>query len=72
MRPSYISRIHRETGDSMYDSIGGVEMKNMKLKERIEELKYALMPLPLLSSPLKIAKHTTPTTQLKGSSILLT
>jgi nucleoside-triphosphatase THEP1 len=67
MRPSYISRIHRETEDSMYDSIGGVETKNTKLKERIEELKYALMPLPLLSSPLKITKPTTPATQLKGS-----
>jgi hypothetical protein len=32
MRPSHISTIHKETGDNLYDSIGGIEAKNTKLK----------------------------------------
>jgi hypothetical protein len=40
--PSQISRIHRAIGDS----IGGLEAKNTKLKERIKELEDTLMPLP--------------------------
>jgi hypothetical protein len=72
MRPSQISRIHRATGDALDDSIGGLEAKNTKLKERIKELEDTLMPLPLLSSPLTIVRPTTPTAKLKGSSSLLT
>jgi hypothetical protein len=54
------------------DSIGGLEMKNMKLKERMKEMEDTLMPLPLLSSLLTIARPTTPAAKLKGSSSLLT
>jgi hypothetical protein len=71
MLPSQISKIHRETGDSLDDSIGGLEEENMKLKERIKELEDTLMLLPLLSSPLKIIGTTTPSAKLKGSSSLL-
>jgi hypothetical protein len=39
MRFSQISQIHRETGDALDDSIGGLEVDNSKLKERIKELK---------------------------------
>jgi hypothetical protein len=42
------------------------------LKERIKELEDALMPLPLLSSPLSIVRPTTPVVKLKGYSSLLT
>jgi hypothetical protein len=42
------------------------------LKERIKELEDALMPLPLLASPLSIVRPITPTVKLKGSSSLLT
>jgi hypothetical protein len=56
----------------MDESIGGLEMENMKLKERIKELEDTLMPLPLLSSPLKCFGPTTPTAKLKGSSSLHT
>jgi hypothetical protein len=42
------------------------------LKERIKELEDALMPLPLLSSPLSIVRFTTPIVKLKGYSSLLT
>jgi hypothetical protein len=72
MRPSQISKIHREIVDALDDSIGGLEAENMKLKERIKELEDTLMPLPLLSSPLTIVRPTTPTAKLKGSSSILT
>jgi hypothetical protein len=72
LRPSQISRIHRATKDALDDSIGGLEAENTKLKERIKELEDALMPLPLLSSPLSIVRPTTPVVKLKGSSSLLT
>jgi hypothetical protein len=72
MRPSHISRIHRETGDALDDSIGGPEAKNTKLKERIKGLEDTLMPLRLLSSPLTIVGPTIPTNKLKGSLSLLT
>ena len=36
MRPSQISRIHKEIDDALDDSIGGLEEKNIKLKEMIK------------------------------------
>jgi hypothetical protein len=71
MRPSQISKIHKVTKDVMDDSIGGLETKKMKLKERIKELEDALMPLPLLSSYFSIIRPTTPTVKLKRYSSLL-
>jgi hypothetical protein len=68
---SHISIIHREIGDALDDSIGGLEAKNTKLKERIKELKETLMPLPLII-PLAIVGPTTPAAKLKGSSSSLT
>jgi hypothetical protein len=65
MRPSQISKIHRETGDALDDSIDGLEAENAKLKERIKELETALMPLPILASPLTMVKPTTPGIKLK-------
>jgi hypothetical protein len=67
MQPSQISKIHRETGDS----IDGLEVENVKLKERIKELENALMPLPILECPLSMVKPNTLSIKLKGSSILL-
>jgi hypothetical protein len=72
MQPSQISKIHRETRDSLGDSSGGLEAENTKLKERIMELEDASMSLPLFVSPLSIVKPTTPIFKLKGSSSLLT
>jgi hypothetical protein len=72
MRPSQISKIHRETGDALDDSIDGLEAENAKLKEKIKELETSLMPLPILASPLTMVKPTTPGIKLKGSSSFLT
>jgi hypothetical protein len=54
MQPSQISQIHRATGDALDDSIGGLEVENAKLKERVKELEEALMLLPVLASPLEM------------------
>jgi hypothetical protein len=72
MRPSQISIIHKATSDALDDSIGGIEAKNINLKERIKELEETLMPLPLLTSPLAIVGSATPATKIRGSSSLLT
>jgi hypothetical protein len=72
MRPSHISKIHIEIRDALDDSIGGLEEENTKLKERIWEQEDALMPLPLLESPLSIVRPNTPVVKLKGYSSLLT
>jgi hypothetical protein len=72
MRPSQISQIHRTTGDALDNSIECLEAENIRLKEQIKELEGALMPLPMLASPLAMIGPTTPTANLKGSKILLT
>jgi hypothetical protein len=53
------------------DSIGGIEVEIIKLKERVKKLEETLMPLPLLSSPFVIFGITTLVAKIKGSSILL-
>jgi hypothetical protein len=72
MRPSQISIIHRAISDALDESIFGLEVEKMKLKERIKKMEETLMPLPLISSPLKIVGPTTPAAKLKGSSRLIT
>jgi hypothetical protein len=72
MRSSQISKIHKEIGDALDDSIDGLEAENAKLKERIRKLENALIPLPILASPLSMVKPTTLAIKLKGSSSLLT
>jgi hypothetical protein len=66
-----ISQTHRATRDALDDSIGGLEAENAKLKEIIKELEEALMPLPVLASPLAMIGPTTPAVKLKGYSSLL-
>jgi len=58
--------------DAFHDSIGGIEAKNAKLKDRVKELEEDLIPMPLLVNPLEIVMHATPVANLKGSSSLLT
>ena len=65
MRSSQISKIHRATKDALDDFIGGMEAEKTKLKEMIKELEDALMPLPILASPLSMVKPTTPPIKLK-------
>jgi hypothetical protein len=74
MHGSKISELHRAIGDSLHDSIGVIEVKNARLKNRIKELEEALFPMPLLSSSLEIAMPATtctPAANLKGSSSFL-
>jgi hypothetical protein len=72
MRPSEICQLHIETADSFDYSIGGIEAENARMKDWVKEFEEALIPMPLLASPLAIAMLSTPTTKLKGSSRLLT
>jgi hypothetical protein len=72
MRSSQISKIHKATRDTLDDSIDGLEVENANLKEEIKELESALMPLPILASPLTMIKPTTPGIKLKGSSSFIT
>jgi hypothetical protein len=65
MWPSQISRLHRETRDVIDDFIGVIEADNFRLKDRIKELDEALIPMPLLASPLTIAIPSTPIAKLK-------
>jgi hypothetical protein len=71
MRPSQICRLHIATADDLDDSIGGIEAENVRLKDQVKELEEALIPMPLISSPLAIVMPTTPVAKLKGSSSLL-
>jgi hypothetical protein len=64
--PSQISQIHQATGDTLENSISGLETKNIMLKERIKELEANLMPLPLFSTPLAMVRPTAPVENLKG------
>jgi hypothetical protein len=66
-----ISRIHRETGYSLDDSIRVIEANNSRLKDQVKELEESLIPMPLLASPLAIPMLSTLAANLKGSSSLL-
>jgi hypothetical protein len=72
LQSSQISRFHRTTIDSLNDSIGGIEAKNVRLNSRIKELEEAFIPTAVFSSPLVKTVPATPATKLKGSSSLLT
>jgi hypothetical protein len=71
MRPSQISRLHRETRYATDDFIGVIEVKNVRLKDRIKELEATFIPMPLPASPLEIAMPATLAAKLKGSFSLL-
>jgi hypothetical protein len=67
MRSSQICQLHNVSGDALHDSIGGIEVENTRLKDRVKELEEALIPMPLLVNPLAIAMPATPAANLKGS-----
>jgi hypothetical protein len=71
MRSSQIFQLHKATRDALDDSIGVIEAENASLKDRVKELEEALIPMPLLASPLAIAMPVTLVAKLKGSSSLL-
>jgi hypothetical protein len=71
MQPSQIYRLHIATTYALDDSIGGIEAKNARLKDRVKELEEAMILMSLLANPLEIAMPTTPPANLKGFSSLL-
>ena len=66
MRPSQISHIHRAIGYSLDNSISGLEIENIMLKEKIKELEATLMPLPMFATPLAMIWPTTPGGKVKS------
>ena len=71
MRPSQIYQLHTVSGEALHDSIGGMETKNARLKNRVKELEDTFNPMPLLVNPLAIAMPGTPAPNVKESSTLL-
>jgi hypothetical protein len=72
MRPSKICQLHTMSGESLHDSIVGIETNNDRLKDRNKELEDAFIPMPLLVNPLVIAMPGTPAANVKASSTFLT
>jgi hypothetical protein len=68
---SRISKIHKIIGDALDVSIDDMEAENARLKERVKELEYTLMPPPILASPLETIQPRTSDLKLKGISSLL-
>jgi hypothetical protein len=60
------------SGESLHDSIVGIETDNDRLKDRVNELEDAFIPMPLLVNLLVIAMPGTPVANVKASSTLLT
>jgi hypothetical protein len=71
MWPPQISLFHRITSDSLDDSIGGIEVKNARLKDRLNEFEEAFIATPEFASPLPKNVPTTTAAKMKVSSTLL-
>ena len=66
-----ISLFHRVTSASLDDSIGGIEVKNAKLKDRLNEFEEAFIATPEFASPLEKNMLSTIASKMKVSSTLL-
>lgn len=71
MRPSQISLFHCVTGDALDDSIGGIEVENGRLKDRLNEFEEAFIASPKFANPLAKNVPTTIAAKMKVSSTLL-
>jgi hypothetical protein len=78
MLPSGIAKIHKITGDALDVSIDDMEAEKSRLKERIQEIDFILMPPPILATlvatiqPSKNFEKTPKSSiRLKGTSSLL-
>ena len=71
MRSFQIGQLQNASGETLHDSIGGIEAENARLKDRVKELEEALIPMPLLVNPFAISMPATPVANLKASSKLL-
>ena len=56
MQPTQISRFHQATADALDDSIGGIEVENARLKDRVKEFEEAFIATPEFASSLE-KKH---------------
>jgi hypothetical protein len=71
MRPSQISLFNRVTGDAIDDSIGGIEVENVKLKDRAKEFVEAFIATAKFAIPFEKNVHATIVAKIKVSSTLL-
>jgi hypothetical protein len=71
MNSSQISLFHRITSDSLDDSIGGIEVENARMKDRIKEFEEAFIATREFPSPLAKNVPATPKAKLKLSSSFL-
>jgi hypothetical protein len=68
---SQISLFHRVNGDSLDDSIGGIEVENSRLKDHVKEFDEDFIATQEFSSPLAKNMLATTTAKIKVSSTLL-
>ena len=71
MRLSQVSLFHQVIGDSLHDSIGGIEEENARVKERLNEFERAFIATLEFSIPLEKTMPATTATKMKVSSTLL-
>jgi hypothetical protein len=71
MWSSQICQLHTASREALHDSVGGIETENVRLKDRVKELEYAFIPMPLLVDPLAISMPATLGANVKSSSTLL-
>jgi hypothetical protein len=71
MQSSQISLFYHITSDALHDSIGGIEVENARLKDRLKEFEEAFIATPEFASLLAKNVPATTTAKMKLSSTLL-
>jgi hypothetical protein len=68
IQPSQISLFHQVTGDALHDSNGGIEAKNARVRERLNEFEQDFIATPEFSIPLAKNVPSTTAAKMKVSS----
>jgi hypothetical protein len=71
MLPDVILKIHKVKGDALDISIDDMEAENARLKERIQELEFTIMPPPILATLVAIVQPSRNFEKTLESSIRL-